>query len=65
MRTTGMTTIAISGERDREIRISCERALRRLDRLAGERDDVLLRHARELVRRAAALAALSERRNCA
>jgi hypothetical protein len=59
-----MSTIAATDERSREIRVSCERALRRLDRLAGERDDVLLRHARELVRRAAALAAASERPRC-
>jgi hypothetical protein len=62
MRTAGMTTITVHEDRDREIRVSCERALRRLDRLVAERDDVLLRHARELVRRAAVLAATQERR---
>jgi hypothetical protein len=38
-----------------QIRIDCDRALRRLDRLDRERHDVLLDHARQLIRHAAAL----------
>jgi hypothetical protein len=38
---------------ERDIRLHCHRALRRLDTLIGENDDVLLLHAREEVRRAA------------
>jgi hypothetical protein len=39
------------------IQIDCERAIRRLDVLIGERDDVLLHQARAFVRHAAVLAA--------
>jgi len=39
------------------IRQDCERALRRLDALIDERDDVLLQHVRRSVRHARALAA--------
>lgn len=39
------------------IRISCERALRRLDVLIGERDDPVLHHVRLFVQQARALAA--------
>jgi hypothetical protein len=38
------------------IRQDCDRALRRLDALIDERDDVLLRHARRFVRHARELA---------
>jgi hypothetical protein len=38
-----------------QIRVDCDRALRRLDRLDRERHDVLLDHARQLIRHAAAL----------
>ena len=41
----------------REIRIECSRALRRLDTLIGERNDVLLHQVRGLVRHASDLAA--------
>ena len=46
---------AASAELAREIARDCRRALRRLDRLEGERHDVVLVHARQLIRRAAAL----------
>jgi hypothetical protein len=39
------------------IRQDCDRALRRLDALIDERDDVLLRHVRRFVSHARALAA--------
>jgi CMP-N-acetylneuraminic acid synthetase len=39
----------------REIAIDCDRALRRLDRLNRERDDVMLVHARAFIRHAATL----------
>jgi hypothetical protein len=42
----------------REIAVECDRALRRLDGLISERDDVLLTHAREFVARAARLSEL-------
>ena len=38
-----------------EIAVDCDRALRRLDRLSGERRDVVLVHARQFIRHAAAL----------
>ena len=38
-----------------EIGVECHRALRRLDRLEGERPDVVLVHARQFIRHAAAL----------
>jgi hypothetical protein len=38
------------------IRSDCDRALRRLDALIGERDDPVLRHVRRFVRNARALA---------
>ena len=44
-----------------EIRIDCDRALRRLDRLREERDDVVLVHAREFIRHAAQLSQAIER----
>ena len=37
------------------IKAECERAIRRLDRVIGEREDVLLVHAREAVEHAAAM----------
>lgn len=43
------------------IRAECERAIRRLDVLIGERDDVLLQQVRQFVRHAAALAAAQAR----
>jgi hypothetical protein len=60
-----MGSITITEDRSREIRIACDRALRRLDRVIGERDDVLLRHARELVLQAAELAAPQSRQSSA
>ena len=42
----------------RQIGVECDRALRRLDGLICERDDVLLAHTRTFVRRAARLSAL-------
>jgi hypothetical protein len=39
----------------REIGVECDRALRRLDGLISEQDDVLLAHARDFVARAASL----------
>ena len=45
------------------IRVDCERAIRRLDVLIGERDDVLLRQVRQFVRHAAELAAAQARRS--
>jgi hypothetical protein len=39
----------------REIGVECDRALRRLDGLIAERDDVLLAHARAFVAHAASL----------
>jgi hypothetical protein len=42
----------------REIGVDCDRALRRLDDLIAERDDVLLAHAREFVAHAAGLSGL-------
>lgn len=47
----------------REIRIDCHRALRRLDALIGERNDVLLHQVRALVRHASDLAAAHMRAN--
>jgi hypothetical protein len=44
-----------------EIRVDCDRALRRLDRLSQERDDVVLVHAREFIRHAAELSQAIER----
>ena len=44
-----------------EIRTDCDRALRRLDQLSRERQDVLLAHAREFIRHAAALSRAIER----
>jgi hypothetical protein len=41
----------------REVRIDCHRALRRLDTLIGERNDVMLHQVRSLVRHASDLAA--------
>ena len=38
-----------------EIAVHCQRALRRLDRLEGERHDVVLLHARQFIERAAIL----------
>ena len=38
-----------------EIGVECDRALRRLDRLESERHDVVLAHARQFIRHAAAL----------
>jgi hypothetical protein len=46
-----LNTVALA----REIGVECARALRRLDGLISERDDVLLAHARAFVRRAASL----------
>jgi hypothetical protein len=43
------------------IRLDCERALRRLDALIDERDDVLLRHARRFIRHARELAVAQAR----
>jgi hypothetical protein len=48
---------APSSDLPEAIRRECERALRRLDILIRERDDVLLDQVREFVRHAAALAA--------
>jgi hypothetical protein len=42
----------------REIAVECDRALRRLDSLLRERDEVLVAHARAFVRRAASLSEL-------
>jgi hypothetical protein len=39
------------------IRLDCERALRRLDALIDERDDVLLHHAHRFIRHTRELAA--------
>jgi hypothetical protein len=44
--------------RAREIGIECDSALRLLDRLVSEQDDVLLDYARRFVRRAGALSEL-------
>ena len=44
-----------------EIGVECERALRRLDGLISERDDVLLVHTRTFVRRAERLSQLIAR----
>jgi hypothetical protein len=44
-----------------EIGVDCHRALRRLDRLDSERYDVVLAHARQLIRHAAALSRAIER----
>ena len=38
-----------------EISVHCDRALRRLDRLDSERHDVVVLHARQFIRHAAAL----------
>jgi hypothetical protein len=43
------------------IRLDCDRALRRLDALIDERDDVLLRHARRFIRHARDLAVAQAR----
>jgi hypothetical protein len=45
----------------REIHVDCDRALRRLDRLNQERHDVVLVHARALIRHAARLSQAIER----
>ena len=45
----------------REIALDCDRALRRLDRLNREKDDVVLMHARAFIRHAAALSHALER----
>jgi hypothetical protein len=45
-----------------EIGMDCHRALRRLDRLNSERHDVVLVHARQLIRHAARLSRAIERR---
>ncbi len=45
----------------REIAIDCDRALRRLDRLNRECDDVVLMHARAFIRHAATLSHAIER----
>jgi class 3 adenylate cyclase len=42
-------------ETAQEIGADCDRALRRLDRLIGERDDVVLTHVRAFVEHAARL----------
>jgi hypothetical protein len=52
---------AITEQLAREIGSDCNRALRRLERLQGERHDVVLAHARQLIRRAAALSRAIER----
>ena len=44
-----------------EIGVDCHRALRRLDRLNSERHDVVLVHARQLIRHAAGLSRAIER----
>jgi hypothetical protein len=44
-----------------DIRVDCERALCRLDRLSREREDVVLTHARALIGHAAALSQVIER----
>jgi hypothetical protein len=44
-----------------EIRVDCDRALRRLDRLSQEREDVVLVHAREFIRHAAQFSQAIER----
>jgi hypothetical protein len=44
-----------------EISMDCHRALRRLDRLNSERHDVVLVHARQLIRHAAGLSRAIER----
>lgn len=43
------------------IRVECERALRRINVLINERDDVLLQQVRGFIRHAAALAAAQSR----
>jgi hypothetical protein len=50
-----------ASDRSDAIRTECERAIRRLDVLIRERDDVLLHQVRAFVRRAAALAGADSR----
>jgi hypothetical protein len=49
------------GDLSDAIRLDCERALRRLDALIDERDDVLLDHARRFIRHARDLAVAQAR----
>jgi hypothetical protein len=52
-----VTNTESADELARQVRIDCNRALRRLDTLSGERNDVLLDQVRALVRHASDLAA--------
>jgi hypothetical protein len=56
-RGTQRTSAESADELAREMRIECSRALRRLDTLIGERNDVLLHQVRASVRHASDLAA--------
>ena len=49
--------LATTEQLARAIHADCDRAIRRLDVVIRERDDVLLRHAREAVQHAALLSA--------
>jgi hypothetical protein len=52
-----VTNTESADELARQVRIDCNRALRRLDTLIGERNDVLLDQVRAFVRHASDLAA--------
>jgi hypothetical protein len=56
-----VTNTESADELARQVRIDCNRALRRLDTLIGERNDVLLDQVRAFVRHASDLAAAQMR----